>query len=266
MDNTDFKNDVTVVIPTYNEGRSIVELINRITESFKESKVKLEIIVVDDNSPDGTAEKARSVETNCDLKVLVREKERGLATAVAYGFRHASGRYLSVIDGDLQHPPDIIYRLLKSAQEQSAEMAVASRKAAGGGTANWEPHRVLISETATFIAKFLLPISLFKIGDATTGCFLFKNGCVELSRLSPIGFKIFLEVLVKGNFSKTIEVAYTFNQRSLGESKMTFRENLLFIVHILKLGVPTGESIIPIAVALLVLYGASLLLLGTVFT
>jgi len=244
--------DVSVAVPTYNEAHSIRELIKRLTESFK-GKGGLEIIVIDDNSPDGTAELARSMTNECRLKVLVRKNKRGLASAVADGFKHAEGRYLAVIDGDLQHPPETIIRLYEQAESRGADIAIASRKVAGGGTLNWEFHRLLISITATWIAKCLLPATLFRIRDVTTGCFLFRRERVDIASLSPIGFKIFLEVLARGKFNKPMEVPYIFNQRSLGKSKMDFRQNILFLIHLISLGLSTGEIAIPITAVVIVL-------------
>ncbi|MBI5179525.1 MAG: polyprenol monophosphomannose synthase [Nitrospinae bacterium] len=253
--------DVSLVIPTYNEALNIAELIRRVSGSFAGSGASLELIVVDDNSPDGTAQKAEELKSQYPgMKVIVRTAERGLATAVVRGWEQAEGSYLAVIDADLQHPPDIIRRLHSAAQSQGADMAVASRKVEGGGTSDWEFHRVVISNVANIIAKCLLPWSLRDIKDTTTGCFLFKRENVELAKLSPTGFKIFLEVLVRGKFSNPVEVGYVFNQRSLGQSKMTLKQDIEFIIHLLKLGAVTGEVILPLAsVALFALIAARFL-------
>ncbi|GMT42268.1 MAG: hypothetical protein IEMM0002_0679 [bacterium] len=239
--------DVSVIIPTYNESENIVLLIQKIAESFNGSGVRLEFIVVDDDSPDGTAQKAESLKNDFNLKVIVRKNRRGLATAVVRGMEEADGRILAVIDGDLQHPPDTISSLYDSLKKHDADMTIASRKVAGGGTKGWEYHRIVISSTATVIARFMLPVSLFKIRDATTGCFMFKKECVDIKKLSPNGYKIFLETLVRGRFSKPVEVPYIFNQRSKGTSKMSFGQQLLFLYHLARLGSSTGEILIPAA-------------------
>lgn len=241
--------DISVAIPTYNEAKTVADVVKRISQSFGAgSGVNLEFIVVDDDSPDGTAKKAEALKDEYNVKVIVRKGERGLATAVVRGWQEASGKLLAVIDGDLQHPPEVILRLYKEFTAQNAEMAVASRMVAGGGTKDWEYHRVVISTVATAMARFILPVTLFKIRDATTGCFMFKRECVDLSKLSPVGFKIFLEVMVRGKFAKSVEVPYIFNQRSLGQSKMAVDQNFLFIYHLLKLAASTGELIVPIGI------------------
>ena len=245
--------DISVAIPTYNEAKTIVDVVKRISQSFTGSGVNLEFIVIDDDSPDGTATVAETLKDEYNVKVIVRKGERGLATAVVHGWREASGKLLAVIDGDLQHPPEVLLRLYKEFTAQNAEMAVASRKTAGGGTKDWEYHRVVISAVATAAARFILPVTLFKIRDAATGCFMFKRECVDLSKLSPVGFKIFLEVMVRGKFAKSVEVAYIFNQRSLGQSKLTVDQNFIFIYHLLKLSASTGELIVPIGLAALAL-------------
>ncbi|MBI3581854.1 MAG: polyprenol monophosphomannose synthase, partial [Nitrospinae bacterium] len=214
--------DVSVVFPAYNESKNIAELIRRVNDSFIGSGATLEMIVVDDDSPDDTAAVVESLKGKYpNLKLLVRKGERGLATAVVRGWETASGKYLAVMDSDLQHPPDIILRLYGAAVERGADMVVASRKAEGGGVSNWAFHRIIISNVANWIAKIFLPVSLFRISDTTTGCFLFERGRADLQKLSPHGFKIFLEVLVRGKFSETAEVGYVFNERSRGSSKMT---------------------------------------------
>lgn len=243
--------EVSVVMPTYNEAKNIAELIGRVDASFKETGVPVEMIVVDDNSPDGTAKIAEGLKGQYNLKVICRTGERGLATAVVRGWQASEGRYLAVIDSDLQHPPDIIRRLYESAKEGDADMAIASRRVEGGGTKDWEWHRVVISVVANLIAKFCLPKTLWNVRDTTTGCFLFRRECVDLPRLSPHGFKIFLEVLVRGKFNKRIEVPYVFNQRVEGTSKMSVKQDVIFILHLMKLGAATGEVIIPLGAGVL---------------
>lgn len=246
--------DISVAIPTYNEAKTVVDVVKRISQSFgASSNVTLEFIVIDDDSPDGTAKIAESLKDEYNVKVIVRKGERGLATAVVRGWQEASGKLLAVIDGDLQHPPDVLLRLYKELTAQKADIAVASRKAAGGGTKDWDYHRVVISAVAAAAARFILPVTLFKIRDATTGCFMFKRECVDLLKLSPVGFKIFLEVMVRGKFAKSVEVAYIFNQRSLGQSKLTVNQNFIFIYHLLKLSASTGELIVPVGIAALML-------------
>ncbi len=244
--------DVSLVMPTYNEAKNVAELLRRVDESFKGSGAAVEMIVVDDNSPDGTAKIAESLKPQYPgLKVICRTTERGLATAVVRGWEAASGRYFAVIDSDLQHPPDIIRRLYETAEREGADMAIASRKVEGGGTKDWEWYRIVISDVANIIAKSLLPKTLWGIHDTTTGCFLFKADRVELNKLSPHGFKIFLEVLVRGRFAKKREVPYIFNQRIEGSSKMTLKQDLIFIYHLLKLGGVTGEVLLPAGVVAL---------------
>ena len=239
--------DVSVVFPSYNESKNIAELIRRVNESFSGSGAALEMIVVDDDSPDGTAKIVESLtEKYGNLKLLVRRGERGLATAVVRGWEKAGGKYLAVMDSDLQHPTDLVLRLYGAAVERGADMVVASRKAEGGGVSGWAFHRVVISNVANWMAKFFLPRSLFRISDTTTGCFLFEGGRVNLSSLSPHGFKIFLEVLVRGKFSKTAEVGYVFTERFHGKSKMTLRQDFEFVYHLLKLGLVTGEAVVPV--------------------
>jgi dolichol-phosphate mannosyltransferase len=256
------KPDVSVVFPAYNEAKNIPELVRRVNDSFAGSGASVQMIVVDDNSPDGTAQIVESLkEKYPNLKLLVRKNERGLATAVVRGWEMAEGKYFAVMDADLQHPADLVLRLYKAAVANGADMAVASRNVEGGGVGDWAWHRIVISNVANWIAKIFLPKSLYKITDTTTGCFLFEGDKVNLKKLSPHGFKIFLEVLVRGSFSKTTEIGYVFNTRAHGKSKMTFKQDFEFVYHLLKLGCVTGEAAVPVgAIALFALLAYKLIL------
>ncbi|MDH5542177.1 MAG: polyprenol monophosphomannose synthase [Nitrospinota bacterium] len=252
--------EVSIVIPTYKESENIVSLVKQIAEGFRDSGAHIEIIVVDDNSPDGTADMVEALQDSnilppyVDLQLIVRQEERGLATAVLAGWKSAKGPLLSVIDGDLQHPPEVIYKLYKAIKDDGLDMAVASRKAEGGGTSDWELSRVIVSVVATWIARFFLPVTLWHVRDATTGCFMFDRTKVDFGKLSPVGFKIFLETLARGKFNKVREVGYVFSQRNVGKSKMTLWQDILFLIHLSKLGLSTGEIAVPLSITVLLVY------------
>lgn len=220
--------ELSLIAPTYNEKENIVPLVERVHKAL--SQYNYELIIVDDNSPDGTAQLANSLSSKYPLKVIVRTTERGLASAVVAGFSQASGQVLGVIDADLQHPPEAIPALL-DAIRGGADVAIGSRYVEGGGIEGWSTKREIISIGAKTIARLLLS-SVKGIKDPLAGFFLFRREVIEGAVLTPTGYKILLEVLVKGNASQVVEVPYIFKERERGKSNLTFNEQLNFLKHL----------------------------------
>ncbi len=233
---------LSVVVPTYNEAENIPELLRRIKDSLK--GIDYEVVIVDDDSPDGTArvaeEEARKL--GVPVRVIVRKGEKGLATAVVRGFREARGEYLVVLDADLQHPPELIPRMLEKALETGADVVVASRFVPGGGCDGLPPHRKLVSFGAKVLAYILVPRSRH-VRDPMSGFFLVHRRVLEGVDLSPIGYKILLEILAKGRYAKVVEVPYRFEERKRGESKLGWKQILDYLRHVLKLFRETGEHV-----------------------
>jgi dolichol-phosphate mannosyltransferase len=226
----DFKveKSVSVIIPTYNEKDNITPLVVRLHNTL--SGYKHEIVFVDDNSRDGTIETARSLGEKYPVKIFVRTSERGLATAVVEGFKHASGDIFVVMDADLQHPPEFVPSLLK-AIEEGADVAVSSRYVRGGGTRDWSLSRRVISRAAILISHILLPRSR-RVKDITTGFFALKSDVVKGAELKPIGWKILLEVVYEGKYHKIVEVPFVFTGRTQGESKLNIKQEMEYLKHI----------------------------------
>ena len=220
--------ELSLIAPTYNEKENIVPLVERVHKAL--SQYNYELIIVDDNSPDGTAQLANSLSSKYPLKVIVRTTERGLASAVVAGFSQAGGQVLGVIDADLQHPPEAIPALL-DAIRGGADVAIGSRYVEGGGIEGWSTKREIISIGAKTIARLLLS-SVKGIKDPLAGFFLFRREVIEGAVLAPTGYKILLEVLVKGNASQVVEVPYIFKERERGKSNLTFNEQLNFLKHL----------------------------------
>jgi dolichol-phosphate mannosyltransferase len=223
--------ELSLIVPTYNERENIVPLMERIHKSL--SAYSYELIVVDDNSPDGTAELAKSLSSKYPVSVIVRTTERGLASAVVAGFNQARGEVLGVIDADLQHPPEFIPALLKAIRD-GADVAIASRYIPGGGIEGWTFKRKVISQGAKLPANLLLS-SARKIKDPLSGFFLFKRKVIDGAVLSPTGYKILLEVLVRGNAHHVVEVPYTFKERERGRSNLTAKEQINYLKHLSRL-------------------------------
>lgn len=232
---------ISIVIPTYKEADSIGELIERAGASLASSGEKYELIVVDDNSGDGTAEIAEELGRTLPVRVLRRPGRQGLATAVVDGWGIARGDLLAVIDADLQHPPEILTSLARALRESNADLAVASRYIEGGGTSDWELSRRFISWGATHLAATVLPLKLSAVSDPMSGMFMVRAAAIDGAKLSPLGYKILLEVLAKGRIENVVEVPYQFEERTRGSSKLGLRQYGEYLAHLMQLSGSTGQ-------------------------
>lgn len=209
---------VTVVIPTYNERGNIRELLGRLEKALSREGYDYEIIVVDDDSPDGTCEEVRAWGSP-RVRCILRRGERDLSTAVVRGAREAKGEVVVVMDADLQHPPEVVPRLVE-AVANGADLAVASRYTRGGGVAGWSRVRLLMSRAGTIIAKILVPEAR-RTSDPLSGFFAFRRDRVDLDRLRARGFKILVEILARHPELRVRDVPYVFERRRWGESKLS---------------------------------------------
>lgn len=226
--------EISIIVPTYNERDNIAVLIERIDKALGQHRLNYEVIVVDDSSPDGTAVIAKNLSSKYPVKVIVREGKKGLSSAVLEGVKEAEGRFLVVMDADLQHPPELIPRLYQRAVEDSCEVVIASRYVPGGSPGQWSFTRKLMSKGATYMARILLP-RVRHVKDPMSGFFLLRKDVLEGVKLNPRGFKILLEVLAKGNYRKVCEEPYVFGERLRGESKLGAKEIVDYIFHVVEL-------------------------------
>lgn len=216
---------VSIVVPTYNESGNVGPLANQIDYALK--GIDYEIIFVDD-SKDNTPDAIKKVmEENPNVRMKHREGKTGLATAVLEGFEMAEGEYIAVMDADLQHPP-IILKYMYPALEAGADFCVPSRFIPGGSDGGLGPYRKLVSGVARYIGKFMLPC-LKNITDPTSGLFMFRRECIKGADLQPIGWKILVEVLAMGKYSKVVEIPYKFQARPTGESKLSSKVTLEYL-------------------------------------
>ena len=228
---------LSLIIPTYNERENIVPLIERVHQAL--FRYDYEIILVDDDSPDGTAELARELSKKYPLNVIVRRDKRGLSSAVVDGLEHARGDVIGVIDADLQHPPELIPDLLREI-ENGSDVSIASRYVEGGGSPGWSLARRIVSKGAAGLAHILLP-STRDVKDPLAGFFLFRRDGVADVDLQPTGYKILLEILVTGRLNRVAEVPYSFGVRKMGRSKLSARQQIDYLRHIYSLMRRTGE-------------------------
>src|SRR5713101_2209973 len=207
---------ISVIVPTYNEAESLPPLIERLGAAM--AGHTWELVVVDDGSPDGTAEVANRLSAQHPVWVVRRAGKSGLASAVIAGFKGARGDIFVVMDADLSHPPEVVPALLK-AIDDGADLAVGSRYVTGGGTMDWPLGRRAVSRAACLMGNVLVPVR-----DATSGFFALRRSVIDGVKLNPIGFKIGFEVIARGRYRKVVEVPYTFRDRELGASKFGTRE------------------------------------------
>lgn len=233
---------LSLVIPTYNESQNIFPLIQTLIKLLDERLPDdYELIVVDDDSPDGTWDIARSIALDYpQVRVMRRQQERGLSTAVLRGWQVARGQILGVIDGDLQHPPEILLQLLAAVQTQ-ADLAVASRHISGGGVSDWSFTRRLLSRGAQLVGLLTLPKVVGQVSDPMSGYFLVRRSAVAERTFNPLGYKILLEVIARGNIDRIAEVGYVFQERQQGASKVTWKQYVDYLRHLLRLRLSTGR-------------------------
>jgi len=233
----------SLVIPTYNEGANIQQIVRILSQLLDQSiPGDYELIVVDDDSPDRTWEVAQSlIGEYPQLRVMRRQQERGLSSAVIRGWQASQGQVLGVIDGDLQHPPHVLLQLLE-AIKRGADLAVASRHVEGGGVSSWSVIRRLLSRGAQLLGLLLLPGVLGRVSDPMSGYFLVRRPSLSGRTLSPQGYKILIEVLARGAVSRVAEVGYVFQERQAGESKVTWKQYVDYLHHLLKLRLSLGHT------------------------
>lgn len=233
----------TLVIPTYNESANINNIVRILTQLLDEAiPGDYELIVVDDDSPDGTWKVAASLMSDYpQLRVMRRTEERGLSSAVIRGWQAARGHVLGVIDGDLQHPPHVLLQML-NAIEAGADLAVASRHVEGGGVSSWSIVRRFLSRGAQLVGLVLLPGVLGRVSDPMSGYFMVRRSCLAGRTLYPQGYKILIEVLARGTVPQVAEVGYVFQERQSGESKVTWKQYVDYLHHLLKLRLSLGHA------------------------
>jgi dolichol-phosphate mannosyltransferase len=218
---------LSLVVPTYNERDRLPELVRAIFDAFAAGGVDGQLVIVDDNSPDGTGQLADELATKYPIAVVHRAGKLGLGTAVIDGFRASQSQFVGVIDADLSHPPALVPRMLEVMQRERADVVIGSRYVAGGGTRDWEWSRVMMSKFACLLARGLTPVH-----DATSGFFIMKRELAEGVTISAGGFKICLELLIRSAPALVIEVPYVFAGRTAGESKMNLKEALGYLTQL----------------------------------
>ena len=218
-----------LVIPTLNEEANIGTLHDRVRLNLDGAQIDYELLVVDDNSKDGTGAVVQEcAKSDPRVRLLVRLGARGLAGAVIHGWNHTDANMLGVIDADLQHPPALLPALVTAVQE-GQDIAIASRYSTGNGTPGWNPLRRVVSMAGTWTT---LPLqkARIRVRDPLSGFFVMRRAVITGVHLQPEGFKLLLEILVRGNIRSAVEVPFHFGQRFGGKSKANLRVGLDYLV------------------------------------
>ncbi len=210
--------DVAIIVPTFNEAENIAPLIARLSAALTE--FQWEVIFVDDNSPDHSAEVVRSFAcTHPHIRIVQRVGRRGLSSAVIEGMLASAAPVLAVIDGDLQHDETILPEMIRAVADNRADIALATRYAEGGGTMGWDETRLRLSRAATWLGQRILRTSL---SDPMSGFFALRRDTftAALPKVSGIGFKILLDIVASlPQAPRVAEFPYQFRNRVAGESK-----------------------------------------------
>jgi dolichol-phosphate mannosyltransferase len=230
--------NLSIIIPTYNESANIVNLIDQV-ERHLPRDVRAEILIVDDNSPDGTGvmvekyvgSKALSVEkkqilakdnvrstNSIEIRVIHRQEKNGLIPAILEGVRQSTGKNIMIMDADLSHPPDVIPKMITELNTNPGSIVVASRYVDGGRVVGWPFKRRLLSTGASKLARHGLDVHDVK--DPMSGFFALPRELIEDISIDTKGYKILLEILVKNKGVPVKEIPYTFTNRMSGKSKM----------------------------------------------
>lgn len=218
---------ISLISPTYNEAPNIEALTKEIFGAVESHPyIDLELIVVDDNSPDGTADKAESLKETYPIQVLRRPRKEGLGSAVMDGFALSKREYLGVIDADLSHDPRILPQLISALHDH--DIATGSRYSIGSRVEHWPWYRKIVSEIGVKFAKRLTGVK-----DPLSGYFVLRRDVLGDLKLTSPGYKILLEILVKGKYKNIKEIPFVFRNRKYSKSKLNFKEYYLFSKQLL---------------------------------
>jgi dolichol-phosphate mannosyltransferase len=235
----------SIIIPTYNESQNILRLIRSLEDCLPRN-IPAEILVVDDNSPDGTGKIVEKyIKDSATLtRVIHRQDKRGLVSAILDGIANSKGQYLIVMDADFSHPPETVPDIVKELNRDPGCIVVASRYVEGGSIRGWPFKRRLISSGAVRIARHGLKV--YNVKDPMSGFFAVPRLLMQNIRINSSGYKILLEILVKTRGIRVKEIPYTFVDRKSGKSKLDLKVVLDYtraVWHLYRYGQHTEEKL-----------------------
>jgi len=221
---------LAIIVPTYKEVENLEALLSRIASVVKASEILTSVWIMDDDSSDGSRKLIEGRDWGLPVTFVERKENRGLSPAVLDGIDASSSEFVLVMDADLSHPAEVIPDMLD--QLKVSEIVFGSRYVEGGGTDHsWGVFRWLNSKVATVLA-----LPLVKMSDPMSGFFVFSRNSLEgCGELNPVGYKIGMEILVKCRMKRIGEVPIQFANRIAGESKLTVKQQLLYLEHLRRL-------------------------------
>lgn len=220
--------NVSIIIPTYNEAKNLPLLVEEIFNIVDRARFDVELIIVDDNSPDGTGAVADGLSKNYPIQVIHRAGKLGLGSAVREGFAKSNRDIIGVMDADLSHDPSILNPMLGEFEKNEYDIVMGSRFEKGSMVEQWKWWRRLISQAGVLITCLLTGVK-----DPLSGFFFLRRSVLENIKLDTVGYKILLEILVKGNYRKVKEVPFRFRIRKFSTSKLDTKEYWLFLKQII---------------------------------
>jgi len=213
---------LALVIPTLCEEENIGGLLVHVRSVLDPLNIPYEIVVADDDSRDGTGAVVRAIsDQDPRVRLVVRKGERGLSGAILYGWQHTDATILGVMDADLQHPPELLPKLIAAIYE-GRDLVIGSRYTQGGGTGSWNPARKLVSAAAVWVT-WPIQKNHLRVKDPMSGFFMVRRRCLPQAAFQKSGFKLLLDILVRGNIQTVAEVPFAFGLRSKGTSKANFK-------------------------------------------
>lgn len=220
--------DVSLVLPTFNERECLELLHDRVDLALR--PYRHEVIVVDDSSPDGTADEVRKLAGSGPYRLVLRPAREGLSSAVLDGCQAAMGAIVVVMDADGSHPPELLPQLIEPIRAGGAEFVLGSRRVRGGSDAGLPTLRWVVSWLATLPAR-----PLTSVRDPMSGFFAVRRDLLNRGPLAPTGFKVALEILVKCRPSPVVEIPFRFGERLAGESKLGPKTIASYAEHLARL-------------------------------
>ncbi len=223
---------ITIIVPTYREASTISGLVLAVDSVMKEAQVIYEMLIVDDNSPDNIVEIVTGLAREIPVRIILPSgRERDLSLSVLDGVAGAGSDHILVMDADMSHPPEMIPEMVRTLDLDDSRFIIGSRYVSGGSfDRDWSLWRFLNSHIATLMARPLTECS-----DPMSGFFAFNRKLIDLEKLRPIGYKIGLELMVRGKFSGISEIAIRFKDRTVGASKMNFAQQWKYLRHLRRL-------------------------------
>lgn len=222
--------DLTILIPTFNERENIRRMILSVNQILNQSGIRGHILVVDDNSGDGTIDEVKSLLASMkNLSLIVRHENHGLSPSLYQGFYSSPSPFIQCIDCDFSHPPELIPSFFQKLRDEGCDIVIGSRYIPGGGSMNWPLIRRILSFGAAMMGRLLIPV----VTDSGSGFFAINTRVLAGANLTPRGFRMCFEILGKGNWKTINEIPFTFRNRDKGKSKLKPLIILQFLIQTL---------------------------------